>query len=156
MKQEKKLIMLKHYFLYVVWFSYTITFCLLFMMEQEKKLIILSYYFLYVLSDEARVKTHSVKTLFFVCCLWWRKKKNSFCYNIIFCKMSMMEEEKNLILWYNYFLYVVYDEAREKTHSVITLFFLCFVWWSKRKMSFCYNNSFVFFLLWRKRKNSIC
>ena len=36
-------------------------------------------------------------------------------------------------------MYVVYDGAREKTHSVITLFFVCYLWWSKRKNSFCYD-----------------
>ena len=52
------------------------------------------------------------------------KKKNSFCYNIIFCMLSMMKQEKKFILLQRYFLYVVSDEAREKTTSVITLFFV--------------------------------
>ena len=37
-----------------------------------------------------------------------------------------MEQEKKLILLLCYFLHVVYDGARGKIHSVITLFFVCF------------------------------
>ena len=126
------------------------------MMEEKKKLVLLSHYFFYVVRDERREKTNSVLTLFFLCCLWRRKTKKSFCYhiiflcflwcrrgknwffyNIIFCMFSMMEQEKKLILWPYYFLYVVYDEGREKTHFVITLFFVSCLWWSKKKNWFC-------------------
>ena len=68
---------------------------------------------------------HSVKTLFFGSCLWWSKRKkeflkNSFRYKIFFCMLSMIEQEKKiilkkLILLYHYFLYAVHDRAREKT-----------------------------------------
>ena len=99
-------------------FCCNIVSCMLSMMEQKKKLILLQHYFLYVVYDGATEKTHSVITLIFVCCLWWRKRKkliflknyiflcslwwrrtkNSFCYNIIFCMLSMMEQLKKLIL----------------------------------------------------------
>ena len=38
---------------------------------------------------------------------------------------SMTEEEKKLIPFSHYFLYVVYDGERQKTHSVIKIFFVC-------------------------------
>ena len=158
------------------------------MMEQEKTLILLSHYFFHVVYDGAReknnfYKTHSHIRLFFVCCLWWSKRKIAFCYNIIFCMFSMMEQEQKndfcqthflvtlffvSCLWWrkirklnlllHYFFYVVDNRAREKTHSVITiflcvsydaarekscsvitLFFVSSLWWSRRKNSLCYN-----------------
>ena len=118
---------------------------MLLMIKQQKNLILLEHYFLYVVYDGVREETHSFITLFFVRCVWWSKRKNSFYYNIIFCMLSMMEEEKKLILWYNYFLYDVYDEGREKTHFVITLIFGSCVWRSDRKNSFCYN--VIFFVV---------
>ena len=36
-----------------------------------------------------------------------------------------MEQKKKLILLYNYFLYLLYDGAKEKIHSVTTLFLVC-------------------------------
>ena len=36
-----------------------------------------------------------------------------------------MKQEKKLILLLYYFIYVVYDGTREKTHFVITLVFVC-------------------------------
>ena len=128
---------------------------------------------MYVVYDGERQKTHSVIKLLFVCCLWWRKRKhsfsykiiflcclswskakNSFCCQVIFCMLSMMEPGKRLILFKHYFLYVANDGAREKTHSFITLFFLCFLWWSKRKNWFFDSIVFLCSLLWSKRKNS--
>ena len=109
------------------------------MMDQEKKLILLSHCFLHDVNEGAREKSHFVLTLFFLCCVWWSKRKNSICENSIFSMLSMMEEEKKLFLLYRYFLYVVYDGAREKTHFFTTIFFVCCLWCSKRKNSFCYN-----------------
>ena len=58
-EEEKKLILLQHYFLYVLYNG-----------AREKmifeKLILLSNYLLYGVCDRARQKTHSVITLFFV------------------------------------------------------------------------------------------
>ena len=151
--------------LFFVWFlwwgkrenlvSYNIIFCMLPMMEQEEKLVLWYNYFLYVVYDEAREKTHSVKTLFLVCCWWQTNKKIWFCCHIIFCMLSLMKLEKILILQQLYFLYVVYDVAREKTDSAITLFFLCCVWWSNRKNSFCYNNLFCIFSMMEEDKKLI-
>ena len=117
-------------------FSYNIICCMLSIMEQEKKLILLEHYFLYLVSDATGEKTHSVITLFFVCCLWWSKWKNLFCYNIIFGMLSMMDEEKKLILLSHYFLYVVYDGARKKN-------------------SFCYNVTFCFFSVMEQEEKLI-
>ena len=62
---------------------------------------------------------------------------------------SMMKDEKKLILFEHSFLHLVYDGARERIYSFITLIFLCFLSWSMRKNSFWYN--FIFC----KRKNSL-
>ena len=166
MKQKKKLILFQHYFLYdfydvgrekihtvitlvfayFLWwskkknlFSCNIMFCMFSMMKQNKKFALLQHYFLYDFYDVAREKVHSVITLVFVCCLWWRKRKNSFSYNIIFCMLSMVDQEKNVILLQHYFFYNLCDGLREKTHSVRILFFVCCLWWTKGKHSFCYN-----------------
>ena len=114
-------------------FSKNVIFCILFLIEEEKKFILFQHYFLYVADDGAREKTHSLKTLFFACCLWWSKRKTSFCYNFIFYLLSLMKQEKKLIQLKHYFLYVLNDQPIEKAHSVITLYFVCCVWWSKRK-----------------------
>ena len=126
--------------------------------SKTKKFTLLQHFFLYDFYDVAIEKIHSVITLVFVCCLWWRKRKNSFSYNIIFCMLSMMEQEKNVILVQHYFLYNFYDGAREKTHSVRILFFVCCLWWTRGKHSICYN---IFGFFWccfwsRKKKNSFC
>ena len=126
------------------------------MVEEEKKLILLKHYFFYVVYDKAREKSSSVVTLFFLCCLWSSKRKNLFSYNIIFCMFSLMKEEKKLIVWSRYFLYIVYDGAKGKTCSVITLFFPCCLWWRKRKRSFSMISFFLCCLWWTKRKNSLC
>ena len=76
-----------------------------------------------VVHDGAREKTDSFITLFFVCCLWWGKRKKSFCYNLIFTMLSMMDQVKKVILFKHYFLYVVYDGETEKIHFVLVLFF---------------------------------
>ena len=73
----------------------------------------------------------------------------------------MMEQQKKPILFEHYFLYVLYDGAREKTHSVITLFFVCCLWWNKRKNWFCYNIIFWMLSMMEKEnkrslKNSFC
>ena len=200
-KEEKKLILLEHYFLYdfydagakkshsviklffwsSLWwtkrknsFGYNIIFSLLSIMEQEKKLILLQLSFLYVVYDEGIEKTrsvvslffvsslswtekkiHFVITLFFVCFLWPSNRKNSFCCNIISCMLSMLQQEKNLMLLQHCFFYVVYDGAREKTHSLTTLFFLCYLWWSKRKNSFCCNIIFCILSLMEQEKKAI-
>ena len=130
---------------------------------------------MYVVYDGAREKTDSVIQLFFVCCLSWRKRKNFFCYNIIFSMVSMIKQENKFFLLPYYFLYVGYDEEREKTHFVITLVYVCCLWWRNKKDSFSYNIIrcrmsdgakektpsvitivFVCFLWWRTRKNSFC
>ena len=85
----------------------------------------LEHYLLYVVYDAAKEKIYSVLKLFFLFCLSWSNRQDSFCYTIIFFMLFMMEEEKKLILLKHYFFYVVCDGAREKTPSVITLFFLC-------------------------------
>ena len=95
------------------------------MMEQEKKVLLLQHFFLYVLCDEGREKILCVIKLFFVYCLSWSKTKKSLCYHIIFLMLSLMKQEKKLILLLDYFIYVLYDGAREKTHFVGTLFFVC-------------------------------
>ena len=136
-------------------FCYNPAFCILSMMNQEKKLILLSHCFLNVVNEGAREKTDFVLTLFFLCCLWWNKRKNSICGNIIFCILSMMEQEKKLFLLYLYFLYVVYDGAREKTHSVTTLFFLWFLWLGKRRISFCYSIIFCMLSMMEQEKKLI-
>ena len=125
------------------------------MMKEEKKLFFWSDYFFYVLYDGSREKTHSVPTLFFVWFLSWGKRKISFCYNITFCMLSMMKQEKKLILLQPYFFSVVYDGAREKAHSVTTLFFVCCLWWSKRKNSFCCNIIFCMFSMIDKERKFI-
>ena len=89
---------------------------------------------MYVVNDGGRKKTDFVLRLFFVCSLWWSKRKNSFCDTVIFYMLSMMEPGKKLILFKDYFLYVVYDGAREKTYSFLTLFFVWFLWWLKEKI----------------------
>ena len=130
---------------------------------------------MYVLYDGAREKSRSVNTLFFVCSLWWSKRKDSFCYNIIFCVLFMIKQEKKFIVLPYYFLYVVYDGGTEKTHFVITLFFVSCLWWSKKKNWFCYQiiscifsmmeqekklifDNIIFFVLsiMQKGKNSFC
>ena len=116
-------------------FYFNSTFCMLSIIEQEKKFIRLQHYFLYVVFDRGREKIHSVIKLFFVCCLWWRKKKNSFCYNVIFCMLSMMEQEK-------------------KTHSVITFFVSC-LWWSNKKHSVHYNIFCVLSMMEQEKKLSL-
>ena len=58
---------------------------------------------LYVVYDGAREKTH---------------------FNIIFWMLSMMEEEKTLIVLENYFFYIVYDGGKEKTRSFVQFIFL--------------------------------
>ena len=125
MEQEKKLISLQHYFLYLVYdgarakfhyftiffflcchwwskrkntFCNKIIFCMFSLIKQEKNLILSKHYFL----------------------RWWSKRKNSFCYKIIFCLLSLMNLQKKFILLQHYFLYVVYDGAIENTHYVIT------------------------------------
>ena len=123
-------------------------------MQQEKKLILLEHYLLYVLYDGAREKTHSLITLIFVYYLSWTKRKSSFCYNIIFCMLSMIEQERNLILLEHYLLYVVYDGAREKTHSLITLIFVYYLSWTKRKSSFCYNIIFCMLSMREQQKKT--
>ena len=171
-KKEKKVILLSHYFLYVVYdgargkthfvrtlffvwflgwgkrknsFCNHIIFFILSMMQHEKKLILLEEYFFSVVYGGAREKIYSVTTLFFVYFLWWSKRKNSFFYTIIFSLFSMMEQEKKLILLQLYFFCLVYDGARGKTPSVLTLFFVCSLWWTKRKNSFCWKLLFCMF-----------
>ena len=109
----------------------------------------------------------------FVCCLWWRKRKHSFsykmislcclswskakdsfCCQVIFCMLSMMEPGKKLILFKHYFLHVTYDGAREKTHSFLTLFFLCSLLWSKRKIWFFYSIVFFYVLYYGAREKT--
>ena len=106
----------------------------------------------------AKEKTHFVITLFLVYCRWWSKRNNSFCYTIICCMLSMMEKEKKLIPLKHYFLYSLYDGAREKTqiHFVITLFFLCYLRWSREKTHSVITLFFLACLWWRNRKNSFC
>ena len=125
------------------------------MMEQEKKVIRRYNYVLYIVYDEAREKTHSAITLFFLCCVWWSKRKNFFCCNNLFCIFSMMEEEKKLILLEHSFFDVLYDGARLKIHSFRTLIFLCFLLWSMRKNSFCYNFIFCMLSMKEQKKNLI-
>ena len=122
------------------------------MMDKEKKLILLKHYFLYPLYDGARQKSqiHSVITLFFVCCLWWSKRNSSFSYNIVLSMLSMMEQDKKLILLYNYFLYVDYVGATEKTS-----FFLSSLWWRKRKNWFSFNINFCMFSTIEEEKKFI-
>ena len=110
---------------------------------------------MYVVCDVAREKTDSFLTLFFLCCVWWGKRKNSFCYHLIFSMLSMMEQVKKVILFKHYYLDVVYDGAREKTHSFTTGFFLCYLWWSKRKNSFCCNIIFCMLSLMEQEKKVI-
>ena len=177
--QEKKLIRLQHYFLSVVydgarektqsvitlfllcclwwrqrknWFCYNIIFYMLSKMDQEKKLVLLSHYFLYLVYDGEREKTLTLKTSFFVGRLWWSKWKKSSCYNIIFFMFSLMKEEKKLIRLQHYFLHVVYDGARGKIHSFTTFFFVCCLWWSKRKNWFCYSTIFCMFSMMERQK----
>ena len=75
-EQERKPILFKHYFLYVVYdglrektHSFIIVFFMLSMMEQGKKLILLQPDFFYVIYDGTKARTHSVVTLFFLCCV---------------------------------------------------------------------------------------
>ena len=125
------------------------------MMEQEKKIILLYNYFLYVDYVEPTEKTPCFKTLFFVSPLWSRKRKNCFCYNIIFCMLSLMEQEKTFFLLHHYFLYVVCDGAREKSHLFITLFFACCLCWSKRKKAFCHDVTFCILSMMEQEKKLI-
>ena len=77
MEQEKKLFLLQHYFLYVVYdgasekthFVKKLFFFMLSMMEEEKRVIVLEHFFLYVVYDGAKEKTNSLITLVFLCCL---------------------------------------------------------------------------------------
>ena len=108
--------------------------------------------FFYVVYDAAKEKASSRITLFFLCCFWWSKRKNSFCYNIIFCMLSLMNQEKKLILFKHFFLYVVDDQPTENTHSVVKLFFVCCLWLIKRKNSFCYNIIFSMVCLMEQKK----
>ena len=119
------------FFLYCLWWSkrknsfcYHIIFCILSMTEGKKKFILLQHDFFSLVYDWAREKTDSAITLFFVYCLWSSKRKNSFCYNLIFSMLSLIEQEKKLFLLRHYFLNIVYDTTREKTHSVMKLPFL--------------------------------
>ena len=127
MEQDQKLILLYNCFLYFVYIwigekthsfktlffvsslwwrkrktanssCYNIIFFILSMMKQKKKLILLSHYFLYLVYDGGKEKIHSVATWFFFSCLWLSKGKNWFGDNIIFCILSMIEQEKKLIL----------------------------------------------------------
>ena len=116
---------------------FNIIFWMLSMMEEEKTLIVLENYFFYIVYDGGKEKTRSFVQFIFLWCLWWSRGKNSFCYNVIFCMLSLMKQEKKLILTQHYFLYVVYNGGREKTDSVIQLFFVCVLWWSKRRNSLC-------------------
>ena len=127
------------------------------MLDQQKKLLVLKDYFLHPFYGAGRKKTqtHSFITLFFVYGLWWSKRKNSFCYNIIFCMLSLMEQEKTFFLLQHYFLYVVCDGAREKNHLFITLFFACCLCWSKRKKSFCHDVTFCILSMMEQEKKLI-
>ena len=91
------------FFLCYLWWSKwknslccNIIFCILSLMEQEKKVILLKH-FLYVVYDGGRKKIPSIRTLFYVSFLWIRKRTNSFVFQIIFCLLSMMEQEKKLL-----------------------------------------------------------
>ena len=126
------------------------------MMDDEKKLILLQNYFLYDFYDGETEKNHSVRKLFFLSFLWWTKRKNPFCYNIIFSLLSMMKQEKNLILLQLSLLYVVYDEGIEKTPSVVSFFFVSSLWWTQKKIHSVITFFFVRFLWPSKRKNSFC
>ena len=137
------------------WFGCQIIFYLLSMMKEEKKLILLEHYFLYDFYDAGAKKSHSVIKLFFWSSLWWTKRKNSFGYNIIFSLLSIMEQEKKLILLQLSFLYVVYDEGIEKTRSVVSLFFVSSLSWTEKKNSFCYNVIFCMFSMTEQQKKLI-
>ena len=100
MEQEKKLILLEHYFLYVVDDG-----------AKNKTHSVITLLF-YVVYDAGREKTHTFITLFFVYSLGWSIRKNSFRYNIIDCILSMMKKEEKFILLQRYFLYLVFHEAR--------------------------------------------
>ena len=141
--REKTDFFLTLFFLCCVWwgkrknsFCYHLIFSMLSMMEQVKKVVLFKHYYLDVAYDGAREKSHSVTTGFFLCYLWWSKSKNSFCCKIIFCMLSLMEQEKKVILLKHYFLNVFYDGGREKTAAVRTLFSVSFLWMRKRKNSF--------------------
>ena len=125
------------------------------MMDDEKKLILLQNYFLYDFYDGETEKNHSVRKLFFLSFLWWTKRKNPFCYNIIFSLLSMMKQEKSLILLQLSLLYVVYDEGIEKTPSVVSFFFVSSLRWTQKKNSFCYNLFFCMFSLTEQEKKLI-
>ena len=135
------------------------------MIQQEKNFFLLWYCFLYVVYNGEIEKTqiHFVITLFFLCCLWLSKRKTHSLITLFF-DIVYDRKEKQFILLQHYFLYVVYDGpenkfillqynffslvydgAREKTNSVITLFFVYCLWSSKRKNSFYYN--FIFSML---------
>ena len=109
-------------------FCDNIIFSMLCVMKEEEELILLSHYFLYFVYDIATQKAYSVVKLFFLSsawwsmrknwlfyniiflwCQWWGKRENSFSCQIIFCVMSMMEQEKKVILLSYYFLYNVYN-----------------------------------------------
>ena len=86
MEQEKNLILLPPYFLYVVYDG------------QEKKLILLQHYFLHVVYDRKEKKLILIQHYFLYVAYDGATDKNSFCYNLNFCMFSMMEQEKKLIL----------------------------------------------------------
>ena len=144
-RKEKAHSVILLFFLCCLWWSKRknsfychLIFCMLSRMEQQKKLILLQPYFFHVVSDGAREKnhaiitlffevvydggrekTHSVIKLFFLYCRWWSKRKKSFCYPILCCMLSMMDKEKNFLLSKSYFLYPVYDGAREKLKFIL-------------------------------------
>ena len=124
-------------------------------MDDEKKLILLHNYFFYDFYDGETEKNHSVRKLFFLSFLWWTKIKNSLCYNIIFSLLSMMKQEKNLILLQLSLLYVVYDEGIKKSPSVVSFFFVSSLWWTQKKNSFCYNLNFCMFSMTEQEKKLI-
>ena len=150
-EQKKELILLQSYFLYIVSdgpkeknsLCYNIIFCMFSIMEQEKKWFLknssssnIIFSILSMMEQEKKMifkKLIQLSHYVLYIVKWWSKRKISCCYNIIFCMLSMMEQEKKLILLSLYFLWVVCDGAIEKTSSVITLFFVSCLWWSKRK-----------------------
>ena len=136
-------------------FGCQIIFCLFSMVKEEKKLILLEHYFLYDFYDAGAKKNHSVIKLFFWSSLWWSNRKNSFCYNTIFSWLSMMDEEKKLILLQLSFWYVVYDEGIEKTPSAVSFFFVSSLWWTKKINSFGYNFIFCMFSMTKHKKKLI-
>ena len=75
MEQEKKVILLEHYLLYVVYDGarekthFNIIFWMLSMMEEEKTLIVLENYFFYIVYDGGKEKTRSFVQFIFLWCL---------------------------------------------------------------------------------------